>query len=328
MAAVAAAAGVSQQTVSRVLNHHPSVSAETEQKVRRAIEEMQYRPNIAARALATGTSQTIGVLVSSTNLSGPAGALIGIEHTARARGYWVSMAGLQRNDPQEVQGVVSHFLAQGVDGIISIAQTPVAVEATLVACRSIPTVTVTSASLPDDNTAVDIDQADGALQAMTLLRGLGHRRIAHISGPSDDLHSAARAEAWRQSLPPGQDTDALLIEGDWSARSGYRATMALLAADQPPTAVFASNDRMAFGALRALNERGMQVPSDMSVVGFDDIEGSDCSIPPLTTVRQDHNALGVAAMELMLEAIAGMPPRHLAIAPDLVVRASAGMPPR
>ena len=324
MAEVAAVAGVSQQTVSRVLNNHPSVSAKTKLKVRAAIEAMQYRPNLAARALVTGNTHTIGVLVSSTTLSGPSGALLGIEQMARARGYWVSMAGLQSAQPPEVADVVSHFFDQGVDGIIAIAQTQMAVDATIKACAGIPTVLVTSGPVTGEHHALDIDQTDGVRQAMTLLRGLGHKRIAHISGPADDLHAVARANAWREFLPKGQSPELLHVRGDWSARSGYSATMSLLTSDQPPTAIFAGNDRMAFGVLRALNECGFKVPQHMSVVGFDDIEGSDCSIPPLTTIRQNHSALGVAAMELLLEAIDGQPPRRLNIPTQLVVRASTG----
>ncbi|MCL2783391.1 MAG: LacI family transcriptional regulator [Propionibacteriaceae bacterium] len=327
MAEVAAAAGVSQQTVSRVLNNHPSVSANTRQIVRQAMELMQYRPNPAARALVTGNSQTIGVLVSSTSLSGPSGSLISIEQTARARGYWVSMAGLQSNDPQEVSNVVSHFFAQGVDGIIAIAQTQVAVDATLEACGAMPTVLLTSGPVTNDRPTVDIDQADGVHQAMTLLRGLGHTHIAHICGPAGDLHSEIRANAWRTFLPGERDNTTWCVRGDWSASSGYNAAMTFLASGDPPTAIFAGNDRMAFGVLRAMHDCGFDVPRDVSVVGFDDIEGSDCSIPPLTTVRQNHAALGVAAMQLLLEAIDDQPPRRLKIPPQLIVRASTGVPP-
>jgi len=325
MAEVAAAAGVSQQTVSRVLNGNPAVSAKTRQKVREAIAALEYRPNLAARALVTGSTSIIGVLVSSTTLSGPSSALLGIEQTARQSGYWVSMAGLQSNTTDEVADVVSHFINQGVDGIIAVAQTHIAVDATLDAVGSMPTVLVTCGQVPSDCFSVDIDQVDGACQLMTILRGLGHTRIAHISGPSGDLHAAARIEGWRSCLPDG--ADEMLVEGDWSSGSGYRAAMALLASDADPTAIFAGNDRMAFGALRALNERGLSVPRDMSVVGFDNIEGSDCSIPPLTTIDQDHSALGSAAMDLMLEAMDGSPARSVKISGQLIVRASTGVPP-
>jgi len=325
MADVALLAGVSHQTVSRVLNDHPSVSPATREKVLGAITALGYRRNLAARTLATGNSRILGVLVSSTTLSGPSGALLAIEQTARVNGYWVSMASLQNGDAEEVREVISHFIDQGVDGIIAVTQTQQAVDATLQACGGMPTVLVTSGLVPDDCSTVDIDQAGGARQAMTLLRGLGHTRIAHVAGPPGDLHAEVRAEAWKDSLSPGIGDSGLCMVGDWSSGSGYRAAMSLLAMDDPPTAVFSSNDRMAFGVLRALNDREMKVPLQMSVVGFDDIEGSDCSIPPLTTVRQDHQSLGRAAMELLLEAMQGLPARSEKIPAQLIVRSSTGV---
>jgi len=325
MADVAARAGVSHQTVSRVLNNHPSVSPRTRQQVNDAILALDYRRNPAARALVTGTSQVIGVLVTSTMLSGPTSALLAIEQTARARGYWVSMAGVESHDPGEVIDVISHFTDQGVDGMIAVALTQTAVDATLTGADGLPTVLVTSGEGGDNRPMVDIDQAGGATQAITLLKGLGHRRIAHIAGPAGDLHAEARKSAWQAGVP--RAARKLMIQGDWSSASGYRAALALLAGERVPTAIFAANDQMAIGALRALNERGLKVPGDISVVGFDDIEGADCSIPPLTTVRQNHAALGLAAMELLLEAIAGAPARSVLIPAEMVVRASAGPPP-
>jgi len=327
MADVASLAGVSHQTVSRVLNDSPSVSAKTRDKVLEAISILGYRRNLAARTLATGNSRILGVLVSSTTLSGPSGALLAIEQTARVNGYWVSMASLQNGDVDEVRNVISHFIDEGVDGIIAVTQTQQAVDATLQACGQMPTVLVTSGVVPPDRSTVDIDQSGGTCEAMTLLKGLGHTRIAHVRGPHRDLHAEARAAAWKDSLPPEGYERSPQVEGDWSSGSGYRAAMSLLATDDPPTAVFAANDRMAFGVLRALNDREMKVPQQMSVVGFDDIEGSDCSIPPLTTVRQNHQELGRAAMELLLEAMQGCEARSQKIPAQLIVRSSTSVPP-
>ena len=324
MADVAALAGVSHQTVSRVINLHPSVAPATRDKVNRAIAALGYRRNLAARALVTGSSRIIGLVVSSTSLSGPSGAMLAIEQRARSKGYWVSMAGLLRHDPAEATDAVTHFVDQGVDGLIAIAQTQMAVDATLAASGAMPTVLVTSGRVPHDRSTVDIDQRAGGRLAMTVLKGLGHRRIAHVAGPPGDLHAEARTAAWREALPAGQAATDLLVTGDWSAGSGYQAGLALLALEELPTAVFAANDHMAFGVLRALSERGLAVPRDLSVVGFDDIAGSDCSIPPLTTIRQNHDALGRAALELLLEAIAGQPVRRETIPPELVVRSSTG----
>jgi DNA-binding LacI/PurR family transcriptional regulator len=364
MTDVALKAGVSHQTVSRVLNNHPSVTPATRQKVTEAMAALGYRRNLAARALATGSSRIIGVLVSSTSLSGPSGTLLAIEPIARGHDYWMSMAGLKSGDPAEVGEIVSHFTDQGVDAIIAVAQTQRALDAMLSARISVPTILITSGHTPANFPRVDIDQADGVRQIMTLLRGLGHRRIAHIAGPVGDLHGEARAAAWREHMgepmvipastlapePPMNcpdptakrgspssrdetrtprslcpDTTGLLVRGDWSAASGYRAAMSLLGLDDLPTAIFAANDRMAYGVLRALSERGLSVPRDVSVVGFDDLDGSDCTIPPLTTVRQDHAALGAATMELLLEAMAGAPARSIDITPSLTVRASTAM---
>jgi len=324
MADVAAAAGVSHQTVSRVLNNHPAVSAQTRRRVHEAIAGLGYRRNVVARALATGTSHIIGVIVSNTTLSGPSGALLAIEQAARTHDYWVAMVGLQSQEPSEMTDAISHFVDLGLDGIIVVTNTEAAKDAALAACGATPTVLVTSARTPPAYSTVDVDQAGGARTVMTLLRGLGHTRIAHVGGPDGDLHAAARLGAWREGLPADVDADALFATGDWSSGSGYRAAMEVLARPALPTAVFAANDRMAFGVLRALSERGLSVPGDVSVVGFDDIEGSECSIPPLTTIRQNHNALGRAAMDLLLEAMERKPARSHRVPAELIVRASTG----
>jgi DNA-binding LacI/PurR family transcriptional regulator len=326
MADVAARAGVSHQTVSRVLNNQAAVSAATRAKVRAAIEDLGYRRNLAARTLATGNSGIIGVLVSSTNLSGPSGSLLAIEQNARSKGFWVSMASLQGRGSQEVADVISHFIDQGVDGLIAVAQTESALEATLRGAGDLPTVLVTSGAVDEGHSTLDIDQAGGARMAMTLLKGLGHTQIAHLAGPSYDLHAAARLGAWRESLLEGDP--GVCFEGDWSSNSGYLAMMTLLAQGNPPSAVFVANDQMAFGALRALHEAGLRIPQDISVIGFDDIDGSDCSFPPLTTIRQNHDALGEVAIELLVEAINGLPARSVKIPAELITRSSTGSPGR
>jgi len=327
MTDVAAMAGVSTQTVSRVLNGQPFVSKETLLKVNQAIAILDYRRNLTARALVTGSSRVIGTLVTKPTMAGPSGATLAIEQTARARGYWISLAGLQSNDPDENYKVISHFVDQGVAGIIAVAQTQVCVDTTLEAAKGMPLVLVTSGNVPKGHTTVDIDQAGSVKQLMTMLVDLGHARIAHVSGPRGDLHAEVRQEAWRQALPAGQSPDELLVEGDWSSTTGYTATLSLLGLDEPPTAIFSGNDEMAFGVLRALYEHGLKVPEDISVVGFDNIAGTDCSIPPLTTIRQNHDALGLAAMELLVDALDHKPARNIKIPGELIVRASTAPPP-
>jgi len=325
---VAAFAGVSHQTVSRVLNGEPFVSEATRQKVLAAVEALKYRRNMMAKALVTGSTNVIGVLVTDPTMTGPSGAVLAIERTARARGYWLSLASVERHeDTDETARAVSHFVDQGVDGIIAVAQTQVVVDEILRVATGIPTVLVTSGVVPPGHATIDIDQAGGSRALLDLLRGLGHTRIAHVMGPPGDLHGLARYEEWRRSLAPDQPTDGLLVAGDWSSISGYEATLALLDASTPATAIVAANDQMALGATRALSEHGLRVPDDMSVVGFDDIDASNCAIPPLTTIRQNHRALGAATLALLLDVIGGQPVRNVTIPAELIVRKSAAPPP-
>lgn len=327
IANVAASAGVSHQTVSRVLNDHPAVSPRTRQKVRDAIEALGYRRNMAARTLATGTSGLIGVLSSSALPAGRCSPVFALEHAARAAGYWVLIASVSQDDPRDATAAIGHFRDCGVMSTIAISRTEASLDATLAALGDMRAVLLTPQDHAAGHPTVSFDQAGGMHDAMTLLRGLGHTRIAHIKGPHGAIQADGRARAWAQWLPGDQSADELCAVGDWTAESGYRATMQLLALDQPPTAILASNDQMAWGTLRALHERGLRVPQDVSVVGFDDIDGSDCSVPPLTTIGQDMLALGTAAFDLAIEGIQNLPPRSIVIPTQLIVRASTGAAP-
>jgi len=266
MADVATAAGVSHQTVSRVLNNPASVPPRTRDRVQDAVARLGYHRNMTARALATGNTRTIGVLITSATFAGPSGTLMGIEKTARSAGYWVSMAGLDSDDPHEAQDAFSHFINQGVTGIIAIIQTQAALDATLGASLPMPVAFVTSGFVPDSMPCVDFDQADAVRQVMSIMRGLGHTQVAHISGPLDDLHAAIRKTVWQESLVEGLDDQAMCQIGDWTAASGYRATLDLLAANPALTAIFAGNDQMAFGALRAHTAGGAGLASNSSSV--------------------------------------------------------------
>jgi DNA-binding LacI/PurR family transcriptional regulator len=326
MADVAAAAGVSHQTVSRVLHGHSSVSAATRAKVQEAIDRFGYRPNLAARALVTRSSLIVGVVVSNMHLFGPTGTLLSLEQAARRRGYWVSVAGLGEHSSDEISRAVSHFIDQGVDGVVAIAQTEASLLGAVAATAGRPLLLITSGTAPAGSLVVDLDQTGGARQAMTLLLGLGHRRIAHVAGPPEDLHARARAAEWRRSLEGAGLPLGPMIQGDWSAQAGYGAAFELLAAGDPPTAVFAANDYMALGLLRGFHDAGVAVPERVSVVGFDDIEGADCAIPPLSTVRQDHNVLGAVAVDRLIDLIEGRRPVSTTVPTRLVVRSSTAGP--
>jgi DNA-binding LacI/PurR family transcriptional regulator len=320
---VARLAGVSHQTVSRVLNDHPSVRPETRGRVQAAIRELGYRRNSAARALATKRSSTLGLLTATSSRSGPASTLVAVEEAARAAGLWVSVASLGVYDPDSVRSALDHFLDQGVDGIIVIAPVEEAVQAASAVAADVPTVVVAPLVAPGV-LAVAVDQRRGARLVVAHLAELGHTRIAHLAGPPGWLDSAEREAGWRDELEARGLVAGQLLPGDWTAASGYAAASTL---PSDATAVFAANDEMALGLVRALAEQGRGVPGDVSVAGFDDIEVAGYALPPLTTVRQDFAELGRAAVRTLLGRLAGdtAAPATLVEA-VLTVRASTGPP--
>jgi DNA-binding LacI/PurR family transcriptional regulator len=323
MADVARLAGVSHQTVSRVLNDHPRVSATTRARVLAAIDELGYRRNTAARALVTRRSQTLGVVSFDTTLYGPASTLYGVEQAAREAGYFVSIVSLKRLDVQSVHEALDRLLDQSVDGIIVIAPQAQAAEALLRMPRPIPLVAVEAG--PPNFPMVAVDQHRGAVLATQHLLELGHDTVWHVAGPQDWLEAQARVAGWKyvlegtgHSLPP-------LLYGDWSPRSGHEAGE-ILARTKDLSAVFVANDQMALGLLRAFRQHGIQVPEDVSVVGYDDIPEAAYFAPPLTTIRQDFGAVGGASIELLLAMIDAETPEDSSrrvIAPSLIVRESS-----
>lgn len=322
---VADVAGVSHQTVSRVINNHPNVSKATREKVEAAIAGLGYRRNTAARSLVTRRSQTIGVLASELSQYGPANTLLGVEHAARNAGYFVSIAALREVSREAISDAVGHFLDQAVDGIAVLVPHAETLQALDELNIPVPVVAVGSLG----NSAVSgamVDQRAGARLAVEHLIDQGHRRIAHVAGPPGWTDGAERAGGWREALTAAGLADDLLVEGDWSAGSGYAIGRAL-AAERSATALFVGNDQMALGVLRAFAEAGVRVPDDVSVVGFDDQPESGYFSPPLTTVRQDFEELGRRCMDIMLkeiEADAGV--SSTVVTPVLVARASTAPP--
>ncbi|MBO0809744.1 MAG: LacI family DNA-binding transcriptional regulator [Actinobacteria bacterium] len=327
MADVARLAGVSHQTVSRVLNDHPNVRPHTRESVLAAISQLGYRPNAAARTLVTRRTRTLGVISFDTTLYGPASMVYGIERAA-GHSYFVSIASLPALDRRGVLGAVDRLLGQGVDGIIVIAPKTSAVAALSHIPPGIPLVAVgcgTRAPL----TSVAVDNAAGAELATRYLLDLGHRTVHHIAGPASWLDAQERVTGWRRGLRAARAPEPELMAGDWSSASGYQIGHRV-AADRSVTAVLCGNDHMALGLLRALAERGRRVPADISVVGYDDIPESAFFLPPLTTVRQDFGELGRRALDLLVEMIngKGTPGTVLRIPPHLVARSSASRSPQ
>ncbi|WP_211881382.1 LacI family DNA-binding transcriptional regulator [Pseudarthrobacter albicanus] len=318
---VASHAGVSHQTVSRVVNNHPNVSKATRERVEAAIAELGYRRNTAARSLVTRRSQIIGVLGTELAQYGPANTLLGVQQAAREAGYFVSIAALKESGADSIADAVRYFTDQGADGIIVIVPHDGTVQTLEGLNLAVPVVVVGAGSHGRFSGAM-VDQKRGARLAVAHLISQGHRRIGHISGPLDWIDAAARAEGWREELTSARLADDLLLEGDWSAGSGYRMGQRL-AAGRTATAVFVGNDQMALGLLRAFSEAGVRVPQDVSLVGFDDQPEAAYFTPPLTTVRQDFEELGRRCMDVMRTQIEdGAASSTTVVDPELVVRGS------
>jgi DNA-binding LacI/PurR family transcriptional regulator len=323
MADVGRLAGVSHQTVSRVINDSARVTASTRRRVLDAIAELGYRRNLAARALATNRTFALGFVVVNAHLSGPSATLIATERAAESAGYSMTVVSLDTVSRDAVVHGIERLRDHAVDGIVVIAPTGDAVDAAIEVSESTPMVLVTSCEVADSElSSVEIDQEWGARLAMEHLLALGHTRIAHLSGPMDEFHARARAMSWRDTLNDAGLPVLPMIEGDWSPVCGYREALKAIQQDPPPTAVFVANDHMALGLLRAFHEAGIRVPQDIAVVGFDDIVGVDQAIPPLTTVRQDHVTVARTAVQLLVDRIGGAPAARVRIAPVLVERES------
>src|SRR3954462_3244787 len=327
MADVAKLAGVSHQTVSRVINDSTHVRPETRRRVLAAMRQLDYRPNPAARALVTGRSQTLGVVSFDTTLYGPASTLFAIEQAAHAAGYFITIVSLLALDRVSVMGAIERLRVQGVDGILVISPQERAAEALVHLPADIPLVAV-EAGPAGAVPVVAVDQFGGAQSATRLLLDLGHRAVCHIAGPRDFLEAQQRVEGWGAAVGAAGAEAPPVLTGDWSPRSGYELGERL-AEDPSGTAVFVRDDQMALGLLRALHERDRRIPDSISVVGFDDIPEAQYFTPPLTTVRQDFGEMGRSALRLLLDAMngTGPPAARLTVAPEPVVRRSTGPPP-
>jgi DNA-binding LacI/PurR family transcriptional regulator len=326
MTDVARLAGVSHQTVSRVLNGHPNVREQTRLRVRAAIKELGYRPNKAARALVTGKSQLIGVVTQNSTLYGPASLLAAFEEAAAEAGFAVSVGRVRVLDRESISEAVERHRDQRVAGIVVIAPTASAADALADVPAGVPLVTV-DGDPARATPLVTVDQAVGAFAATKHLLDLGHQTVWHVSGPADWFDAAGRVQGWRRALEAVGAEVPPVIPADWSAAAGYRAGQ-MLARMPEVTAIFASNDHLALGVLRAMSERGRRVPHDVSVVGFDDVPEAAYFIPPLTTVRPDFGAVARETLGLLLAQVneGETAEQRRTVAPALVTRDSSAPP--
>lgn len=332
LADVAARAGVSTQTVSRVVNGTVNVRPDTRARVENALAELGYRAHTAARALATGKFGSIGVLCFDLTQFGNLHIVDEVIRQAQADGYAVSLSSVPDATDADLQAAIRGLTDQAVDGLI-VVEARILDTPRLCLPGNLPVVVAEGArDIPYP--AVGVDHAFGARLAVEHLLALGRRCVHHISGLPDSYPAATRLKAWRTVLTERGRPVPAPVTGDWSAASGYRAATELLRrdGDEPVTAIFAANDQMAAGVLRAAADLGRSVPGDLSVAGYDDSELSAYLLPALTTVRQDLRRAGRRCVELLVPALRGaaLPPPEPVdlIRPELVVRASTAAPAR
>ncbi|CAM5391591.1 LacI family DNA-binding transcriptional regulator [Leifsonia shinshuensis] len=322
MVDVARLAGVSQQTVSRVVNGHSNVSPDIRDRVEAAMTQLRYRRNSAARALATSRSMNLGVLSYALSVHGPALALFGIAEEARRNGYSTSLVSIAEVDQASIRAGLDSLVDGGVDAIVVLAPMTAATEVLQRLDADVPVVRFEQGS-PAGPATISIDETLGAQLATRHLLDLGHRTVYFVGGPAGWMASEARRHGWQTELAlAGRAVPAVFESEDWSAESGYRAGVEI-AADRSITAVLAINDVMALGVIKALHDRGIRVPDDVSVVGFDDRDESAYFQPALTTVRLDFTEVGRRAVESVLAALRGESPETIPqIQPELIVRDS------
>ena len=320
---VARLAGVSHQTVSRVVNNLPNVRPATRERVEDAIRQLRYRPSTAARSLVTRRSRTIGLITTGAPDYGPSSTLLGFNEAARTARYFVSIASMLEVDAASMRQAVDQLLSQNVEGIVLIAAHRGALEAIQGIDLGVPLVAVESSGRVGFH-SVSIDQYGGAFAATEHLIGLGHTSILHLAGPEDSMDATERVRGWRAALSAHGLVAREPLVGDWSPASGYRLGQQL-AADRSSgfTALFSGNDQMALGAMHAFTQAGIRIPNDVSVIGFDDIPEAEHFSPPLTTIRQDFTELGGTVMSTLLELLLdGTLEEAAHPAPQLVVRES------
>jgi len=327
MGDVARHAGVSSQTVSRVSNGSSNVDPGTRQRVVDSMRALGYRPNSAARALRRGRFRTIGVIMFNLRTFGNMRTLDAIATEAARADYSVTLIPVQEATLDRVSGAYSRLSEAAVDGVIIIFEAHLLDEAEFTLPPGLPVVVIDS-NAGGEYTVVDTDQADGARQATEHLLGLGHRQVWHIAGPETSFSAGHRVESWQRTLRDAGIEPPPVLYGDWSTESGHRHGRTL-AGRGDVTAIFAGNDQMALGAMRALHELGRDVPGDISVVGFDDLEEAHSFWPPLTTISQDFGEVGRQAIQRLLHKVDGGQEGGKVIVPTrLIVRKSTAPPHR
>jgi len=331
---VASVAGVSTQTVSRVINERPDVSPETRRRVQGVIKELSYQPSALARSLISQRSHTLGVVTAGLRYIGPSRTLSGIISAAEEAGYSLLLKELPSFDTHDITPIFQALLSRHVDGIIW-AVPEIGENRKWINDPSsdvdVPLIFLTMESQKDIS-IVSIDNYLGGRMATSHLLEQGYRKVGHVSGPLDWWESRQRKAAWKDALKEAgfEVADSHVVEGNWSSASGVLAVEKLF--DQYPDldSIFVANDQMALGVIQFFGEKGLRIPEDIGIVGFDNIAESAFFSPPLTTIQQDQNSVAKLAVAEIIQIIEsgwqGQDPidaKSIILPPTLVVRQSA-----
>jgi len=319
---VATLAGVSHQTVSRVLNGFAGVRPETKADVLAAIEDLGYRRNNAARALVLGRSQAIGVLVPNTPNFGPTSSLYAVETAIRKAGFQPLIT-VTPEDAPSVEGALDFLFDHAVEALVLMAAVRNVLDVADAHDVKVPVAYLLTGD-ERGQWSVSVSQEGAVALAIGHLVDQGHTKIQHISGPLMSTEALLRAEAVAVEFERRGLESLPILQGDWTAESGYELASHV---DPTATAIFCGNDQIAMGVIHALADHGLRVPEDMSVIGIDDIPESAFFLPALTTVSQDFSAVGELAVELLVAALAGHElPDTTPLPAKLITRASVSAP--
>jgi DNA-binding LacI/PurR family transcriptional regulator len=325
---VAARTGFSPQTVHRALHARHKVSPPTRAKILQAVEEMGYRPNRIARNLATAKSSILGIVSLGTYFYGPSQTILSIDEAAKTHGLNVMLSSVSSASPENIRRAVAEISEYSPAGIILLS--PIRLTDSLFRSdhNTLPLIVVGECAPFQASGTIDHDYVGATKQAVQFLIHQGHRKIACLTGPPDWTPTSLRYRGWRDALVENGLVHGPCVQGDWSPRSGYDAACSLLKTRQGTfTALVAQNDLMAFGVLHAFHEHGIRVPQDVSVIGCDDMTESSFTMPPLTTIKQDFAAIGLAAVNNLLAAAAKEEyNKSILLECPLVVRESTASP--
>jgi LacI family transcriptional regulator len=331
---VAKMAGVSTQTVSRVINDRPDVAPETRGRIQQVIEELKYQPSALARSLIQQRSYTLGIVTAGLKFIGPSRTLNGITNKAEELGYALLLEELPQFDTEDTKPLLQNLLARHVDGIVwavpEVGNNRRWVEEILNDVP-VPVVFLTMQPRPGIST-VSVDNYAGGVMATRHLLDQGRRQIGHISGPLDWWEARQRKQAWQDTMEKasiGVVESHWAAEGNWSSSSGEAAFEQLLKSYPEMDAVFVANDQMALSVLQIANRRGLRVPHDLAVIGFDNITESAYFWPALTTINHNHHELGCRAVQELVNQVEAahrnenIEPQNILLLTELVIRESS-----